>query len=147
MNHKQRFTCIEAVYIVMVRNDKILLLRRCNTGYCDGMYGLPAGHVEAGESVRQAMIREAREEIGIAFPTEQLTLAHTRSRNAPDGHRVDHFFVAREWDSEPQNLEPEKCDDLSWFALDALPDSTIPYVREVIELIQQGEMYSEEGWV
>ncbi len=147
LNMTERFKAISSVYMLMIKDQNILLLRRCNTGYCDGMYGLPAGHVEAGESVRQGMIREAREEVGIDFLSDQLHVVHLRSRNASDGHRIDHFFRATEWDGEVQNKEPGKCDDLSWFPLSALPENTIPYIRDVIERVERADVYSEEGWV
>ncbi len=35
---------------------------------------------------------------------------------------------------------------LVWVALDALPDNTIPYVRQAIQNYQAGEYYSEFGW-
>ncbi len=146
MTPKTRFKVIAAVYVIMMRDNKILLSRRCNTGFCDGQYGLPSGHVEEGESVQQALIRETKEEIGITLQATQFTLAHVRSRNAGDGHRLDSFFVCREWNGEPVNLEPEKCDQLSWFDKDDLPSSIIPYIKEVLEHIQQAELYSEEGW-
>jgi len=50
------------------------------------------------------------------------------------------------WEGEPQNMEPEKCDDLRWFALDHIPQNTIPHVRDVIEKhITNKTIYSESG--
>ena len=43
-------------------------------------------------------------------------------------------------------MEPEKCDDLSWFDLDNLPGNIIPYIRKVIDRIQESVFYSEDGW-
>lgn len=54
-----------AVHLFLVKDDKILLLRRSNTGYEDEMYSIVAGHIDGDEDAKTAMIREAREEAGI----------------------------------------------------------------------------------
>ena len=91
------------------------------------------------------MVREAKEEIGIDVDPLKLSLAHTMHRIQED-ERLDFFFRLMEWGGEVTNMEPEKCDDLSWFAVDDLPENTIPYVRQVIESVNRGEIYGEFGW-
>ena len=51
---KKRFKLIPSVYIILVKDGKTLLLRRQNTGYEDGNYGLVAGHADGDESARAA---------------------------------------------------------------------------------------------
>ena len=46
---KDRNKAVPAVYLILKEGDKILLGRRVNTGYHDGDYTVPSGHVEAGE--------------------------------------------------------------------------------------------------
>ena len=60
--------------------------------------------------------------------------------------RVDFFLKVKAWEGEIQNREPEKCDDLAWFPLEALPDNLIRYVRFALENYQKGLLYSEFGW-
>ena len=91
------------------------------------------------------MIREAQEEIGIGVRQEDLKMIHVM--HLIDGRESVSFFLTADiWDGEIQNMEPHKCDDLSWFPLDALPENTIPYIRHALECIQQGIAYSEFGW-
>jgi 8-oxo-dGTP diphosphatase len=108
----------------------------------DGFYSFPAGHVESGETFTEAIIRESKEEINIDLANSDIKLVHITQR-IQDQERLDAFFVATNWDGEIKNLEPEKCDDLSWFDLDNLPDNIIPYLKTVIKNIEKGIYYSE----
>ena len=135
-----------AVHLFFLKEDKILLLRRFNTGYEDGNYSVVAGHVDAGETVTQAAVREAQEEAGVVLQPGDLQVVHIMNRKSND-ERVDFFIVVEAWEGEIQNKEPEKCDDLAWFSLDSLPANMIPYVKFAIENYQRGILYSEFGWL
>lgn len=141
-----RHRVIPAVYVLLRRRGKALLLRRANTGYEDGSYTLPSGHLDGGETAREAAAREAWEEAGVRIPATALRLAHVVNRRAKDGERVDFYFTAERWAGEPENREPVKCSDLRWFPLAALPKNTIPDVRVALESIQSAVPYSEAGW-
>jgi len=115
------------------------------------MYSLPAGHVEADESALQAAYREAQEEVAVKLPEGSLALVHTMYRatksDANSGtERVDMFFETRSWPHEPTNNEPQKCDELLWCKLDALPDNVIGEVRQALECITAGRPYSDYGF-
>jgi len=140
-----RSACLGAVHLFLLREGQILLLRRFNTGYEDGNYSVIAGHVDAGETVTQAAIREAREEAGVVLRPADLQVVHVMNRKSND-ERVDFFVLVKNWSGEITNTEPEKCDDLAWFPLEALPGNMIPYVRFAIENYQKGLLYSEFGW-
>jgi 8-oxo-dGTP pyrophosphatase MutT (NUDIX family) len=142
---KDRHKIIPASYLMLLDGDKVLLQRRFNTGYEDGNYSLPAGHVDAGESFTQAMVRETREEINIDIP-QDVKVAHMAHRKSDDSERIDAFFVVKEWTGEIKNLEPNKCDDLSWFDMDDLPENTISFLKDIIPAIRDGKIYSEYGW-
>ncbi|MFH1669466.1 MAG: NUDIX domain-containing protein [Candidatus Woesearchaeota archaeon] len=62
---KKRHQNVPASYLTLFKDDKVLLLRRFNTGYEDGNYSMVAGHVDPGETFTQCIIREAKEEAGI----------------------------------------------------------------------------------
>lgn len=141
---KERFKVIPAVYLILEKNGEILLGRRANTGYMDGSYSLPAGHHDGNETLREAMAREAREEVGITIHPDDMEFVYLLHRPyAADGDRVDAYFLVRKWEGDPVNLEPEKCDDLQWFKKDALPETVIPKIKMVIEAVEKGETYGE----
>jgi len=146
MGNKERFKLIPSVYVLPVKNGKILLLRRFNTDYEDGKYGLVAGHADGEETMREAMIREAFEEAGIKFKPEDLDLALTMHRWCGDHERIDLFFTAKKWDGEIKNMEPNKCDDLSWFPLNQILENTIPYIRFAVDCYLKGVKYCEFAW-
>ncbi len=134
-----------AVHLLLVKDDKILLLRRYNTGYEDGNYSVIAGHIEGGEDLKTAMIREAREEAGIEVSRSGLEVVGVIHFKG-DAEYIHFFLGASEWCGEVTNMEPDKCDDLSWFGIHDLPDNTVPYVRRGIENFRSGTWFGSVGW-
>jgi 8-oxo-dGTP pyrophosphatase MutT (NUDIX family) len=142
-----RFTFVVAVYALVREGDQILLARRCNTGYKDGEYGVPAGHLDGGEDVYVGLARELREEIGIEVNPAELAVVHIMQRRTPDGQeRFEIFLEVTQYTGTIINAEPHKCDDLRFFSLAALPDNTIDYIRAALGAIAQGEYLSVRGY-
>ena len=142
---KERFKLCSAVYLLLIKDNKILLSRRFNTGWMDGKYSLISGHLDGNETVSMAMIREAFEEAKIKIKKEDLTPATVIHRNS-DKEYVDFFFVAEKWEGEITIGEPEKCDDLSWFSLGNLPNNLLPHINEAIENYKNKIPFFESGW-
>ena len=143
---KERFKLIPAVYLVLRRNNDVLLLRRANTGYQDGKYSLIAGHLDGDELGTDAIAREAKEEAGIVIDTKKLKfvhIVHRLSRNQLGQERIDLFYELWEWKGGVTNKEPEKCDDLSWHNLDNLPENMLPLIKHVLQDISSKVYYSE----
>ena len=146
------------VHLFFFRENQILLLRRFNTGYEDGNYSVPAGHLDGGETVRMAAQREALEEIGIHIDIEDIAFTSVMHRKSNDtflphsgtdagtSERVDFFVHVKAWQSEPFNAEPDKCDELRWYDMDALPVNIIPYVQQAIQNFRDGVAFDEFGW-
>ncbi len=136
---------IASGYVFFVRDGKVLLLKRKNTGYMDGWFSLPAGHIEDNEAMTKGTIREVGEEIGISLSTKDIQLVHVMHRKEND-IRMDFFFTVDHWQGEPSNIEPGKCEELRWFSIRQLPGNTVPYIRIAIENWQKKIFYSEVGW-
>jgi len=134
-----------AVHLFFIEDVKILLLRRYNTGYEDGNYSVVAGHLNGGEKVTAAAVREAREEVGIVIREKDIEIVQVMHRLSDD-ERIDFFVTVSAWEGEITNNEPDKCDHLAWFSLDELPENTVPYVRQAIRNYQNGVQFSSFGW-
>src|SRR3989344_2550591 len=72
----KRLKVVPAIYITILKNQKVLLLRRFQTGYLDGYWDLPSGHVEAGETLKECCVRELKEETGLKTEISDLKLIH-----------------------------------------------------------------------
>jgi 8-oxo-dGTP pyrophosphatase MutT (NUDIX family) len=145
---KERFKLKSAVYLIPIKEGKVLLSRRFNTGWMDGKYSLIAGHLDGGETVSDAMVREAFEEANIKIIKKDLIpikVIH-RMSDAGSGEYVDFFFVVEKWIGNPKIMETNKCDDLSWFPIEKLPKNTLAYVKKVIETRNDNTPFFEFGW-
>ncbi|MEV4207801.1 NUDIX hydrolase [Nocardia salmonicida] len=142
----ERHKVIGDVHLLLTDVDgRVLFGRRVNTGYEDGAYHPPSGHLEANESVVEALIREAFEEIGVKIDAEDVEFVHLM-HNASSGGRFAVFFRVLAWDGEPTNMELDKCDELAWIDPDELPDRMIPYCREALAHISVDRRMSVYGW-
>jgi 8-oxo-dGTP pyrophosphatase MutT (NUDIX family) len=75
---------VMAAHLLLLRDGHVLISRRANTGFADGLWHLPSGHLEARESVTGATIREAAEEIGVAIDPGDLEFAHVMQHRHGD---------------------------------------------------------------
>lgn len=140
-----RFKLACAVHLFLRRGNEVLLLRRFQTGYEDGNYSVIAGHLDGDEEVVAAAVREAREEAGIELDPADVQVVGVMHRRSND-ERVDFFVTASRWAGVVTNMEPDKCDDLSWFDLDELPPNVIPYVWRALANYRQGAWFDSYGW-
>ncbi len=139
MTNKERFKLIVVPHLILLKDDHVLLYLRQNTGYADGMYSLVAGHLDGGESVIQAMIREAREESGIEIDPKNLSVNCTMHLGFTEGKEYIYFFlICQQWKGEPRNMEPKKCAELKFYPLNDLPLNLLPDVRKGIECALNG---------
>ena len=141
-----RSLLVAAAYVVLRRpgpaGDEVLLQRRAGTGYMDGWWSVLAGHVDPGESVHEAAVREAAEEAGVVLAPSALrplTALHRFERGGPQvEQRVDVFFEVTTWTGEPSLREPDRAADMAWHALRTLPDDVVPHERLVLDLLATG---------
>lgn len=146
MSATERFRALCAVHVFLLRGGDALLLRRANTGYQDGNFSTVAGHLDGGEEVLAAAVREAREEAGITLDPSDLRVVGVMHNRSDGAEYIDFFVAAERWRGEIVNAEPQKCSELAWYPLDRLPPNTIPYVRRALENYCRGIWFDSFGW-
>lgn len=105
------------------------------------------GHLEAGESVVQGVVREAREETGVLIEPGDLVFRHVIHHRNPLGQAlIGFFFTATRWQGEPANAEPHKCGGLYWVDPARPPANTVPYTAAALAAITRGAPFSLDGW-
>lgn len=132
-----------ATNVLIERSGKLLLSRRQNKGWGDGLLCIPGGHVEPDETVTRAALREAQEELGLNLQPEDLTYLCTEVKNVSGKFYISAEFIVKT-DQEPVNNEPNQCSELVWVDPNNLPDDVIPNFRNIIEKAYlKGEKYVE----
>jgi 8-oxo-dGTP diphosphatase len=134
---------IFAVRLILEEDGKILFLQQTEKN--GGRFALPGGNVEDAEFARQALCREANEELGVQLAPEQLTLAHVLHRIKKETKEtfVVFYFRSDKFKGAPESQEPKKFTDIHWFPWDALPENLSKHTRKVLNRVQRGEIFSE----
>lgn len=142
---KERFQNAIVADLLMTKQEngkkQILLSKRKNTGYKDGEYELPGGHLEENEDLYEAMIREAKEELGISLKRENLKIVHIMHHYT--GKRMNFILETEKFDLKPRIMEVDKCEELKWVEINNLPENTMEKVKIIISYIEEGELYSK----
>jgi 8-oxo-dGTP diphosphatase len=134
-NMSSKFQVYAAVYLVLFNDDnQVLLTKRSNTGFMDGYYGLPSGHLEQGETISEALVRESKEEVNITpINFEFMRVNHRKASADNQRDYIDFYFITNDYEGELINLEPEKCSELKWCDVNELPDNIIPYIKDILQ--------------
>ena len=138
MSERHSFKVV--AFVLLEKDGKIFMLRRFNTRWADGMWTIPSGHVEKGEGVREAAIKEVREEAGVSVKSEDLEFLHVHA--VADAY-VNFYFKATSWEGEAHLAEKDMCSEVAWIARNELPADTILMVRSLIKNMQNGNYFSE----
>lgn len=145
-----RFKAPVAVVVLIEREHdgkrQLLLQRRRNTGFGDGMWDLAcSGHVEEGESCSCACARECREELGIETSPEDFRFFALIYKRDGAVTYVNPYFALRAFAGEPCIAEPLKCSELRWFDENSLPDELLPDRKSACDAYRRGHAFIEYG--
>ena len=125
---------------VLVRDGRVLLChRRADRRWYPDVWDLVGGHLEAGETPRQALVRECREELGV----EVHDVGDPQLVDLPEAKMW--VFAVRSWCGEPTNAAPEEHDATGWFDPAALPTTGLadPRLAATIRQLVTNERHPE----
>lgn len=113
--------CIGVGVGALIFNDegKILLALRGQKAKNErGKWEIPGGAVDFGETLKDAIVREAKEELGVEI--EVIEMLQVADHILPDEkqHWVSPTYFCRIVNGTPKIMEPEKCERLGWFSID-----------------------------
>lgn len=129
-----------AVHIILINDNKILLQKRKGSKLWPGYYALPAGHIDEGETQYDALVREAKEELGIEINLSDIINNYVVLRRnffEIDGKMlepyIDYYFEIKKYNGVPKIIEEDKCDELLWADVNNLPEPFINYEGVFLE--------------
>jgi mutator protein MutT len=113
--------CIEVSAALIFRKGKLLITQRHAKSHLGGLWEFPGGKLEAGETFEQCLVREIREELGVAISVGELfeEVAH----RYPEKSVHLKFFVCQLVTGEPQPLD---CAAIKWVAKSELAGFEFP---------------------
>ncbi|OGL36542.1 hypothetical protein A3E49_01205 [Candidatus Saccharibacteria bacterium RIFCSPHIGHO2_12_FULL_49_19] len=147
------YRAILVATITVIDDGKVLLVKRKQTGFMDGYYATPGGHVDADETIREAAVRELKEETGLIVKEQDLKLFHIlQDENIAPKNYISFRFLVKKWRGIPRLCEPEKSEDVGFFDINN-PPKLSPYVKLDLQVInnrgvtfsraEKGEFFKE----
>ena len=112
----------EVVAALIVQSQRILLGKRSETReFYPDVWDVFGGHVEPGEQLPEALVRELQEELGI-IPTDWAYLETVNLSSAPSPNETSeplilHLYLVTEWEGAPVNRQLEEHSTIGWFSL------------------------------
>ena len=126
---------VPGVGVVVLRDNEVLLVRRV-TDPDKGLWSIPGGGVEVGETQSEAAIREVFEETG--FNVKILKLVSTADVIIPDkSGNIEFHYLLNHYLGEliSGSIRPESSDaEVCWFPINSLPLEEMP--KKIVKVIE-----------
>jgi 8-oxo-dGTP diphosphatase len=129
----------DIVNALFVQNGCVLLARRSpkRHAYPD-VWSFPGGHVDEGETLAEALIRELNEELAVAPTTYTLMGTISDPNAAPADPITYHMYAVTSWDGGEPTIIDEEHTKLTWFPFDdaaALTDLALDDYRALFRAL------------
>ena len=122
---------------IIIKDERVLLVKRAHPPI-QGQWSIPGGVLEVGELVREAAVREAREETGLIVEPGELLGVYDRVLRDPE-KRVQYHYVLIDFLCRPTGGDLRAASDASevcWFQPEDLP--TLNLAEDTQEVIRRG---------
>lgn len=130
--------------IIVNEKGNILFQKRQNTWFRDWKYQLPAWHMDWKETMKDAMIREAKEELWINILEEDLEIKHICHRIGPVREYFDIYLEVKNYSLKIINNEPEKCSSLDFIDINNIKEPELfAFDLNIIKKIEKWIYFSE----
>lgn len=129
-----------AVFVFLEKDGQYFYLRRQNTGWNDGKLVVPSGHVDQGESVKAAAVREVLEEAGVVVDEADLEFIHVQY--VCDTY-TNFYFKTTQFTGEPKVHEPHLASESCWLPITDIPKDAVFHVRTALAAHTRGEFFTD----
>jgi ADP-ribose pyrophosphatase YjhB (NUDIX family) len=122
---------------IIIEGDQVLLVKRAHPPI-QGQWSIPGGVLEVGEMVREAAVREAREETGLMVEPGELLGVYDRILRDPE-QRVQYHYVLIDFLCRPlggELLAASDAAEVRWFRREQLP--ALQLAEDTLEVIGKG---------
>jgi len=122
---------------IIIENSRVVLVKRAHPPL-QAQWSIPGGVLEVGELVRDAAVREAREETGLTVEPGELLGVYDRVLRDPGG-RVQYHYVLVDFLCRRVSGELQAADDAAavrWFTREELP--ALNLAEDTLEVVHKG---------
>ena len=119
--------------VILIKNGKVLLLLRSDKSHwMPGVYGPPGGHIDQGESPKQAAVRETYEESGITVKSSDLELLVQRTKH---DFGMIYYYITDKFVGNGVALSQEH-KGFSWADWERIQELDTTFEPDVLDLIK-----------
>ena len=138
---QRRFrTILTARLILEYRDHTLYLAQTKNNG---NGFTLPGGKIEGEEFAKAALVREAKEEVGIILSEKSLKLVHIIHKRLHSTTEIIFFFHTTKWSGEIIINEVDKFKEAKWFPNDEPPKRLPEVLKFAMEKINKKKIFSQ----
>jgi 8-oxo-dGTP diphosphatase len=127
---------------VMIRRGSKVLLGKRRGAHGFGHFGWPGGGLSFGESLMDAVRREASEEAGLTVKEAELICVSNVVQYGR--HYLDLEFQVTAFEGQPIVKEPEFIESWNWYDLDSLPNPLFKPCEYALASLRSGRMLNDE---